>query len=278
MKKETQPKPFCFVLMPFSESFDDIYAFGIKGACDDAGVYCERVDEQIFEGTVLDRIYNQISKADVIVADMTGMNPNVFYEVGYAHALGRRTILLTEKAEDIPFDLKHFPHIVYNNKIKDLRKSLSKHIKKFAFHSTSQKQYELGLELYWENYPLSERIVAATVKDMNSPSVNLTLHNASTITYQPNDFSIGLCTYAKIAYTFTPEPNRSIRSQLPAGKYLHLFSLQQTIFPDVYFPFSFRLNEFVTRPLVQYIIEIKIFSAAGSRDFLLGLTPDIEIE
>ena len=44
---------------------------------------------------------------------MTGMNPNVFYEVGYAHALNKRVILLTETAEDIPFDLKHTPHVVY---------------------------------------------------------------------------------------------------------------------------------------------------------------------
>jgi nucleoside 2-deoxyribosyltransferase len=111
-------KPFCFVLMPFDSAFDDIYTFGIKGACEELEYYAERVDEQIFDGTILDRIYNQISKADVIVADMSGRNANVFYEVGYAHALGKRTILLTNNANDIPFDLKHFPHIVYNNNIK----------------------------------------------------------------------------------------------------------------------------------------------------------------
>ena len=83
----TSPKPFCFVLMPFSEDFNDVYEFGIKGACSDVDVYCERVDEQIFLGSMLDRIYNQISRADLLVADMTGRNANVFYEVGYAHAV-----------------------------------------------------------------------------------------------------------------------------------------------------------------------------------------------
>ncbi len=48
--------------MPFDAGFTDIYQFGIKGACEDAGIYCERVDEQIFLGSMLDRIYNQISK------------------------------------------------------------------------------------------------------------------------------------------------------------------------------------------------------------------------
>jgi len=89
----TTPKPFVFVLMPFDPSFEDIYNLGIKAACHDAGAYCERVDEQIFQDSVLERIYNQISKADIIVADMTGKNPNVFYEAGYAHALGKSTIL-----------------------------------------------------------------------------------------------------------------------------------------------------------------------------------------
>ena len=100
--EETQAKPFVFVLMPFKEDFDDIYKFGIKQACEEAGVNCERVDEQMFDESILERIYNQIEKANIVVADMTGRNPNVFYETGYARALEKRVILLTQKAEDIP--------------------------------------------------------------------------------------------------------------------------------------------------------------------------------
>ena len=125
----TKPKKFCFVLMPFESDFDDIYKLGIKQSCIDAGAYCERVNEQIFNESILERIYNQISKADIIIADMTGKNPNVFYEVGYAHALGKTTILLTKNADDIPFDLKHYPHIVYNNSISTLKEELTKRVK-----------------------------------------------------------------------------------------------------------------------------------------------------
>lgn len=89
--------------MPFDGDFDDIYKLGIKQSCIDAGAYCERVDEQIFNESILDRIYNQISKANIVIADMTNRNPNVFYEVGYAHALGKTTILLTKNSDDIPF-------------------------------------------------------------------------------------------------------------------------------------------------------------------------------
>jgi Nucleoside 2-deoxyribosyltransferase. len=124
----TVPKPFIFVLMPFNEDFDDIYISGIKEAATEAGAYAERVDEQNYKEGILERIFNQINKADVIVADMTGRNPNVFYEVGYAHALGKVVLLLTQKADDIPFDLKHRQHIVYGTdggKIKNLRNQLS---------------------------------------------------------------------------------------------------------------------------------------------------------
>jgi len=131
-------KGFVFVLMPFDTRFNDIYHFGIKKTCNDLNFYCERVDEQVFEGIILTRIYNQIRTADLIVADMSYMNPNVFYETGYAHALGKDVILLTQNASDIPFDLKHYPHIVYDNKIKFLSSELSKKLQWFIDHKATQ--------------------------------------------------------------------------------------------------------------------------------------------
>jgi len=140
----TAPKPFVFVLMPFNEDFDDIYKLGIKEAAKEVGAYAERVDEQIFNEGILERIFNQISKADVIVADMTGRNPNVFYEVGYAHALGKIVLLLTQKADDIPFDLKHKQHIIYGNggsKIQSLRSELNPKLN-WAINESRRKRKE----------------------------------------------------------------------------------------------------------------------------------------
>lgn len=135
----TTPKPFVFVLMPFEEIFTDVYKLGIKAACADAGTYCERLDEQIFDESMLERVYNQIAKADLVIADMTGRNPNVFYEVGYAHALGKRVVLVTQKAEDIPFDLKHYYHIVYGGSISKLKEALTPRVQWYAYHSGSQR-------------------------------------------------------------------------------------------------------------------------------------------
>jgi hypothetical protein len=124
--------------MPIHPEFDDIYKFGIKGAAGDAGAYAERLDDQIFQEGMLERIFNQISKADVIVADMTGRNPNVFYEVGYAHALDKIVILLTQKSDDIPFDLQHRQHIVYKGKIDLLRSKLVTRLQ-WAIEENSRK-------------------------------------------------------------------------------------------------------------------------------------------
>jgi len=117
-------KPFAFILMPFSDEFADIYKLGIQAAATQCGVIAERVDEQTFSETILERIYRQIDNADFIIADMTGRNPNVFYEVGYAHARGKLCTLLTQSAADIPFDLRHHRHVIYNGSIQTLKDRL----------------------------------------------------------------------------------------------------------------------------------------------------------
>jgi hypothetical protein len=119
-------KKFAFVLMPFSSSFDDVYRLGIKEPAAALGIRAERVDEQIYAEGILERVYRQIDAADIIIADMSGQNPNVFYEVGYAHAKDKLCILLTSNADDIPFDLKHRRHIVYDRSIQALREQLTK--------------------------------------------------------------------------------------------------------------------------------------------------------
>ncbi len=125
----SQDSLFAFVLMPFDKDFDDRYQLGIKETAKFLGIVAERVDEQIYREGILERMYRQIDVADVIIADMSGKNPNVFYEVGYAHARGKLAILLTSDANDIPFDLKHRRHIVYGQSIAILRERLMEELK-----------------------------------------------------------------------------------------------------------------------------------------------------
>ena len=115
---------FAFVLMPFDAKFSDIYKLGIQAVALENDIVAERIDEQTYSETILERIYKQIDTADFIIADMTGKNPNVFYEVGYAHARGKLVTLLTQSADDIPFDLKHHRHIIYCGSIQTLKNKL----------------------------------------------------------------------------------------------------------------------------------------------------------
>ncbi len=115
---------FAFVLMPFSDEFNDIYRFGIKETAESLGIKAERVDEQLYSEGILSRIYSQIDQADFIISDMTGKNPNVFYEVGYAHAKNKICLHLTQDTTDIPFDLQHQRHIVYGGSIEYLKEQL----------------------------------------------------------------------------------------------------------------------------------------------------------
>jgi len=119
---------FAFVLMPFDSKFDDIYNLGIKEAAAKVEFKAERLSEQIFIEGMMDRIYRQIELADVVIADMSDKNPNVFYEVGYAHAKDKLCVLQTGDAKDIPFDLQHRRHIVYRGSITVLRQELIKNL------------------------------------------------------------------------------------------------------------------------------------------------------
>jgi hypothetical protein len=144
-------EPFAFVLMPFLPDFDDIYKFGIKQTCSAKGVRAERVDEQHFTETMLERIYRQIENADFIIADMTGKNANVFYEAGYAHAKGKLCILLTQDAADIPFDLKHHQHVIYNGTAAHLADQLAPRIEWANKETNKRKTETLSVSIRSEN-------------------------------------------------------------------------------------------------------------------------------
>jgi hypothetical protein len=106
----------CFVMMPFGEWFDryyqDIYIPAIK----EAGFEPVRADELFGSGSVVEQIWEQVMKAKVLLAELTGKNANVFYELGLAHAAKRPVVFTAAQVEDVPFDLRHLRVIVYETK------------------------------------------------------------------------------------------------------------------------------------------------------------------
>jgi hypothetical protein len=106
--------PEVFVLMPFSSDIDPIYRDHITEVVSKKmTLSLKRADDFYTNHAVMQDVWSAIYHAQVIIADCTGKNANVFYEIGIAHTLGKQTILISQKTGDIPFDVQHIRSIVY---------------------------------------------------------------------------------------------------------------------------------------------------------------------
>jgi len=130
---------FAFVCMPFASEFSDFYEVGIKPVVLKCGFKCMRADELEHNKGILAVVYEQIQAAHIVIAEMTGRNPNVYYEVGYAHALGKEVVLLTQRADELPFDLRGFNHIVYEGRITVLKEKLAQRLKAMLTNSPGNR-------------------------------------------------------------------------------------------------------------------------------------------
>lgn len=100
------------VMMPFRREFDGVFA-AIKKACEGTRMRCLRADDIWENSTFMQDIFSLIYRAQVIVVDFTGKNPNVMYETGIAHTLGKHVVPLTQAIDDIPSDMGHHRALKY---------------------------------------------------------------------------------------------------------------------------------------------------------------------
>lgn len=135
----------CFVVMPFAEDLQAVFEEVIKPVAVELGLRCTRADDVFDNRPIMDDIWENIERARLIVADLTGRNPNVFYETGLAHAMGKEVVLLTQSLNDVPFDLRHLRCIVYSDSVKgthklttDLRKTLGKVLERTRTEKATQ--------------------------------------------------------------------------------------------------------------------------------------------
>lgn len=123
----------CFVMMPFGSWYDKYYEKIYVPAIKDAGLEPVRADELYSSGSVVDQIWEQIGKAKVLLAELTGRNANVFYELGLAHAACKPVVFTASPIEDVPFDLRHLRVIAYDTRDPDwsayLRRSVTEHLR-----------------------------------------------------------------------------------------------------------------------------------------------------
>lgn len=105
----------CFVMQPFAAPYGGYYEAVFKPAIEQAGLRAVRADAEIFgTGKIMDQVWRGIKAADILLAELTTKNANVYYELGLAHALGKPVVLVASNESDVPFDLRHIRVIYYD--------------------------------------------------------------------------------------------------------------------------------------------------------------------
>lgn len=118
----------CFIVMPFSQAWSaDVHRILAK-ACDAVGVRAVRGDDLFTPTDILEDIWQSINAADFVIADITGRNPNVLYELGIAHTLAKPVLILSKEAADIPIDLATRRVILYGQNAAAWREELARMI------------------------------------------------------------------------------------------------------------------------------------------------------
>jgi len=124
-------KPKAFVVMQFTTPYNELYKEVINPICLAYGIDATRADEVYGPGVIIADIIKQIIEAKLIIADISPKNPNVYYEIGYAHAFLKPTILIAEKNTELPFDVSPFRVLFYENTIlgkKKIEDGLKRHL------------------------------------------------------------------------------------------------------------------------------------------------------
>ena len=124
---DSDDRPHAFVAMPFGEAFDDVFHYAITRPVENAGLLCERMDRSVFTGDVVETMKRRIREAQVVVADLSGSNPNVYLEVGFAWAAGVPTVLLCDGDSDPHFDVRGHRYLRYRS-IREAERQLAREL------------------------------------------------------------------------------------------------------------------------------------------------------
>jgi len=131
----------CFVLMPFKPPFIEYYKEILVPAIQEAG-FTPRMSEEIYgTNVIMDDIFNEIREAAILVADVSERNPNVNYELGIAHAFGRKVVIISQSTKDVPFDYRHRRVIIYDTRQVMWETKLKKKINETLLHVIADPRY-----------------------------------------------------------------------------------------------------------------------------------------
>jgi hypothetical protein len=103
----------CFILMPFQDEFFEVYEKAFAPAVERCGLSARHAGEIFGNREIVEDIWDSICRCRLVVADVTGRNPNVFYELGVCHTLGKECVVVTQSDQDVPFDIRHRRYLKY---------------------------------------------------------------------------------------------------------------------------------------------------------------------
>ena len=106
-----------FVVMQFAKPYDTLYKEVIKPVCEKCKIQPLRADDIMQPGVIINDIVTSIIESDIIIAEISPSNANVFYELGYAHALKKEVVLLARRGGKLPFDISGYRVIFYDDTI-----------------------------------------------------------------------------------------------------------------------------------------------------------------
>jgi hypothetical protein len=158
-KRERRPgkKNTCFVIMPFGTPFDDYYKEILVPAIRRADLLPVRADEINKPGVIINQIWKGIQDAIVCVADVSGRNANVMYELGLAHATAKPVVQLVQQADDLPFDLRAYRHIVYRTEQPRWAESLAKNLEKMLREAVADPESTQAIPVQVKRNAVSDR-------------------------------------------------------------------------------------------------------------------------
>lgn len=118
------------MMMPFGEPFDEYYTEIYKSAIEESGLKPKRADSLFRPSPIIRDIWEYINYSKILIADITGLNPNVMYELGLAHAITKPVIIISDSIENVPFDLRYLRILIYDSKKPNWADELKTKIKK----------------------------------------------------------------------------------------------------------------------------------------------------
>jgi hypothetical protein len=170
----------CFVIMPLRSPFPSIFENHIKPIAKKCGLTAVKADDINSNKPVMEDVWAHLNRARIVVADLTGSNPNVFYELGIAHTLGKEVIMISQRRRKPPFDVGHVRFIPYTypSKITLFEKKLRDTITQVLRDSKSeviegQPPETKQLDLFAE--------ISSFRRSHRSPNVNLSQYEKKNI-------------------------------------------------------------------------------------------------